>query len=102
MTRPREIAFYTLLMGLTLAAIVYFLGPIYHPESTDNPLLDGYYKKQSAAMQRQTGDLGNVMLTLRDDLGHAGTEAAIIAALSIVTSLTFLYLAHRSHLPAES
>jgi hypothetical protein len=94
--RLREIGFYTLLIGFTLAAVIYFLGPVYHTESTDNPLLDGYYKKQSAAMQRQTGDLGNVMLTLRDYLGHADVEAAIVAVITILLAFTFFYLASRA------
>jgi hypothetical protein len=92
-SRLRLIGLLVLFTGLVTAGVVFYFD-LQTPEPEVNSLINGYYKHQSAEMQRQWGNLGPAWLTLRDNLSH-GTDAAIIAALAIFIALTCFYLAHR-------
>jgi hypothetical protein len=75
-----------LIIGVIAAGIVYEIGR--RAADTDlDPSMIGYDKQQNAQIERMYGKSGELMADFSNGLKQPGTQAGIILAISIVTSL---------------
>jgi len=97
--RLRMIGVIVLLLGLGSAGAVYWLGTR-SADSSDDPSIAGYADATSRAESRQMGMLYGKMGVLTEDLCNAlkrpGTQAIIIAAISMLIASGCFYFARPS------
>ena len=90
--RLRIIGIIVLVLGLGGAGLVYWLGTR-SPDVSDDLSMVGYNKAQTRQMEQLYGKSGLLIEEWLDDLKQPGTQAAIIAAVSIVVAAGCFYFA---------
>jgi hypothetical protein len=90
--RLRMIGVIVLLLGMSSACIVYWIGSR-SADLRDDPLMAGYYKSESRQVEVLIGKMGLVLVDLIDDLKRPGTQAVIIAATSAIIAFVCFYFA---------
>jgi hypothetical protein len=93
--RLRLIGAVVLLLGLTAAAGVYEIRT-YTREPTEDELLAGNAKAESRQVEILYGKMGLLTHELSEDLKQPGTQACLIATVSILTAAGFFYVARLS------
>ena len=93
--RLRMIGVIVLVLGIAGAGIVYWLGTR-SPDVSDDLSMVGYNKAQTRQMEQLYGKSGLLIEEWLDDLKQPGTQAAIIAAVSIVVAAGCFYFARLS------
>ncbi|HET6464290.1 MAG TPA: hypothetical protein VFH55_01610 [Nitrospiria bacterium] len=93
--RLRAIGVIVFLLGMSGAALVYWLGTR-SPDLTDNPLMAGMPKVEARQMGYLYGKMGLVILHLQDNLSRPGTQAILIAAISTLIAFGCFYFARSS------
>ncbi len=91
----RTIGLFVLVLGLAGAGAVYWMGT-HSSEPTEDELLPGNAKAESHQMGVLYGKMGILISQWSDDLKQPGTQAAIIAAVSILIAAGFFYFARLS------
>ena len=91
-TRLRMIGVIGLVLGLGSAGVVYWLGTR-SPDVMDNLSMVGYNKAQTRQMGMLYGKMGPVIEEWFDDLKQPGTQAEIIAVVSILVAACCFYFA---------
>ena len=81
-----------LVLGIVSAGVVYELGRRAADVELD-PSMIGYDKQQNEQMERMYGKSGELMEDLSNGLKQPNTQAGIILAVSVVTSLICFHLA---------
>jgi len=81
-----------LVLGIVSAGVVYELGRRAADVELD-PSMIGYDKQQNEQMERMYGKSGELMEDLSNGLKQPNTQAGIIVAVSVVTSLICFRLA---------
>jgi hypothetical protein len=90
--RLRVIGVVVLVLGLCSAGAVYWIRT--HPgEPTEDELLAGNARAESRQMEILYGKMGLLTQELSDDLKQPGTEAFIIATISILIATGCFYFA---------
>jgi len=84
-----------LVLGIAGAGIVYWLGTR-SPDVSDDLSMVGYNKAQTRQMEQLYGKSGLLIEEWLDDLKQPGTQATIIAAVSIVVAAGCFYFARLS------
>jgi hypothetical protein len=90
--RLRTIGTIVLLIGLSTAGIVYWIGSR-SAKLQDDPMMVGYGRPQERNMELLYGRMGRTIEDLSDDLKRPGTQAALIAGVSIVVAVGCFYFA---------
>jgi len=88
----RMIGVIVLVLGLGSAGVVYWLGTR-SPDVMDNLSMVGYNKAQTRQMGMLYGKMGPVIEEWFDDLKQPGTQAEIIAVVSILVAACCFYFA---------
>jgi flagellar basal body-associated protein FliL len=88
----RTLGVLVLLLGLGGAGAVYWTGAPPDDLSAD-PATARAYKTEARDIEINYGKMGVLMNELADDLNHPGTQAAIIAAVSVVVASGCFYFA---------
>lgn len=91
----RTIGVFVLVLGLAGAGAVYWMG-MHSSEPTEDELLPGNAKAESHQMGVLYGKMGILISQWSDDLKQPGTQAAIIAAASILITAGCFYFARLS------
>ena len=91
-TRLRMIGIIVLMLGLGSAGVVYWLGTR-SPDVMDDLSMVGYNKAQTRQMGMLYGKMGPVIEEWFDDLKQPGTQAEIIAVVSILVAACCFYFA---------
>jgi hypothetical protein len=91
-TRLRAIGVIVLLLGLAGAVAVYWMGSL-AMEGTDNRLLAGPSRAELHQVELLYGTFGLRIIEMMNGLKYPGTQAVIIATVSIVIALGCFYLA---------
>ena len=94
-TKPSRLklaGFIILILGFVAAGVVYGLG-LRAADAELDPSMIGYDKQQNEQMERMYGKSGELMEDLSNGLKQPGTQAGLIAAVSIVTALICFRLA---------
>ena len=90
--RLRTIGLVVLLLGLSGAAVVYWTGaPL--PDYADDPDTARAYKTESRNLEINFGKMGLLANDLMTDLQYPGTQALIIATVSILAAGGCFYFA---------
>lgn len=89
--RLRLLGVIVLLLGITGAGFVYWRGTRWQ-ELNNDPYLVGFNRPERRQMEILYGKMGTLIEDLSDDLKRPGTQAAIIAGVSILTALACFYL----------
>lgn len=90
--RLRTVGVLVFLLGIGSAEMVYWMGTR-SPDLTDNLSMVGYNRTRSRQMGMLYGKMGLMIDDLTDDLKRPGTQAAIIATLSVFVASACFYLA---------
>jgi hypothetical protein len=90
--RLRMIGLIVLLLGIGSAGVVYWLGTR-SPDVSDDLSMLGYNKAQTRQMGMLYGKMGPVIEEWFEDLKQPGTQAEIIAAVSILVAAGCFYIA---------
>jgi flagellar basal body-associated protein FliL len=90
--RLRLIGIIVLLLGISSAGAVYWLGTR-SPDVSDDLSMVGYNKAQTRQMGMLYGKMGPVIEEWFDDLKQPGTQAEIIVAVSILIAAGCFYFA---------
>jgi hypothetical protein len=90
--RLRAIGTIVLLIGLSSAGIVYWVGT-HSARLEDDPMMVGYSRPQERNMELLYGKMGRTIEDLSDDLKRPGTQAVLIAGVSVVIAAGCFYLA---------
>ena len=90
--RLRMIGIVVLLLGLAAAGAVYWIGT-HSAEPSEDELLPGNARAESHQMQLLYGKMGLLTRELSDDLKQPGTQAFLIAAVSILGAAGCFYFA---------
>jgi len=93
--RLRTIGLIVLLLGLASAGVVYWQGT-HSAGATEDELLPGNAKVESRQMEILYGKMGLLTEELSDDLKQPGTQALLIATVSILVAAGCFYLARLS------
>ena len=94
--RLRIVGAIVLALGITAAGIVYCIGT--RGSHSDDLDMIGYKRSESRQMGVLFGQSGVIIDDLLDDLKRPGTQAAIIAGISVLVACGCFYLAR----PVES
>jgi|GEM_PF-6918533 hypothetical protein len=90
--RLRKVGLVILVVGFTLAALIYLTGS--NPEDfSSDPATARAYKNQSQEIQLNYGHSGLVMNQLADDLKQPATQAILLLIISTVSACACFYLA---------
>jgi hypothetical protein len=81
-----------LAVGIISAGIIYWLG-IRSPDLSDDPSMLGYNKPEERQMEILYGKSGEFIEDWSNDLKQPGTQAVIIAAVSIILASGCFYFA---------
>jgi len=92
--RLRVVGVLILLLGLIAAGAVYEIQT--HARPTDDELLTANARAQSRQMGILYGKLGVLTQELAEDLRQPGTQACLIAAVSVLAALGCFYVARLS------
>ena len=84
-----------LALGLLSAGAVYWIGT-HSTEPSEDDLLPGNARAESHQMQLLYGKMGLLTQELSDDLKQPGTQALIIATVSILVAAGCFYFARLS------
>jgi flagellar basal body-associated protein FliL len=84
-----------LLLGLAAAGVVYWMGT-HSGEPTEDELLPGNARAESHQMGLLYGNMGILISQWSDDLKQPGTQAVIIAVVSILIAAGCFYFARLS------
>ena len=90
--RLRAIGGVILLLGLATAAAIYWIG-MHSTGPSEEELLPGYARMESHQMQFLYGKMGLLMQELSNNLKQPGTQAGIVAAISILAAVGCFYFA---------
>jgi hypothetical protein len=90
--RLRMIGVIVLLLGISSACIVYWIGTR-SADLIDDPLLAGYSKAESRQIEILIGKMGLLMVNFIDALKRPDTQAFIIAATSTLIAFGCFYFA---------
>ena len=90
--RLRLIGIIVLLLGISSAGVVYWLGTR-SPDVSDDLSMVGYNKAQTRQMGMLYGKMGPVIEEWCDELKQPGTQAEIIVAVSILVAAGCFYFA---------
>jgi hypothetical protein len=85
-----------LMLGLSGAGLVYRLGTR-SPDVMDDLSMVGYDKLQRRQMGHLYGKMGLAIERFSDDLKQPGTQAEIIAVVSILVAAGCFYFSQRLH-----
>jgi len=85
-----------LLLGLAGAGLVYWIGT-HSGEPTEDELLTGNARAESHQMGVLYGKMGILILQWSDDLKQPGTQAILIAGVSILIAAGCFYFARLLH-----
>ena len=99
--RLRMIGVIVLLLGLVAAGAVYWLGT-HSSEPSEDELLPGNARAESRQMEILYGKLGLLTVELSNDLKQPGTQACIIATISILAAAGCFYVARLSDDDSET
>lgn len=99
--RLRIIGVVVLFLGLACAGAVYWIGT-HSAEPSEDELLPGNAKAESHQMELLYGKMGLLTMELSDDLKQPGTQALLIAAVSILAAGGCFYFARLTDDDAES
>ncbi|MGA2684507.1 MAG: hypothetical protein ABSF51_05595 [Verrucomicrobiota bacterium] len=94
--RLRLIGLMVLLLGLAGAGLVYWIGT-HSGEPTEDELLTGNARAESHQMGVLYGKMGILVLQWSDDLKQPGTQAILIAGVSILIAAGCFYFARLLH-----
>jgi len=83
-----------LLLGLGSAGLVYWMGTR-SPNVMDDLSMVGFNKAQRRQMGHLYGKMGLALEQFSDDLKQPGTQAKIIAVVSVVTAAGCFYFVRR-------
>ena len=92
--RLRSVGIIVLSLGLTAAGAVYWIRT--HAGPTDDELLAANARAQSRQMGILYGKMGVLTQELAEDLKQPGTQACLIAAVSVLAALGCFYVARLS------
>ncbi len=92
--RLRMIGIIVLVLGIAGAGIVYWLGTR-SPNVMDDFSMVGFDRAQKRQMGQLYGKMGLVVEQFSDDLKQPGTQAQIIAVVSILVAAGCFYVARR-------
>ena len=90
--RLRMMGVIVLLLGLAGAGAVYWRGT-HSGEPSEDELLPGNARAEARQMEILYGKLGLLTVELSDDLKQPGTQACIIATISILAAAGCFYFA---------
>jgi flagellar basal body-associated protein FliL len=90
--RLRVIGIVVLVLGLASAGAVYWVRT-HSDEPTEDELLAGNARAESRQMEMLYGRMGLLTQELSDDLKQPGTQAFIIAAVSVLIAAGCFYFA---------
>ena len=90
--RLRLIGIIVLVLGLGSAGAVYWLGTR-SPDVSDDISMVGYSKARTRQMGMLYGKMGSIIQGWSDDLKQPGTQAEIIAVVSILGTVVCFYFA---------
>jgi hypothetical protein len=90
--RLRMIGVVVLLLGISSACIVYWIGTR-SADLADDPLLAGYSKAESRQIEILIGKMGLLMVNFMDALKRPETQAFIIAGISTLIAFGCFYFA---------
>ena len=90
--RLRAIGTLVLLIGLSSAGVVYWIGSR-SAKLEDDPMMVGYGRPQERNMELLYGKMGRTIEDLSDDLKRPGTQAALIAGVGIVIAAGCFFFA---------
>lgn len=90
--RLRLIGVAALVLGLGGAWLVYWLGTR-SPDIMQDPSMAGFYKAQKRQMGELYGPMGLQVQEFLEELKQPGTQAKIIATISILVAAGCFYLA---------
>lgn len=93
--RLRLIGVIVLLLGLVGAGVVYWRGT-HSTEPSEDELLPGNARAESRQMEILYGKLGLLTWELSDDLKQPGTQAFLIATVSVLFAAGCFYFARLS------
>ena len=93
--RLRMIGVVVLLLGLAAAGAVYWIGT-HSTEPSEDELLPGNARAESRQMELLYGKMGLLTQELSDDLKQPGTQAFLIATISILVAAGCFYFARLS------
>ena len=93
--RMIRISHVVLALGLLSAGAVYWIGT-HSTELSEDDLLPGNARAESHQMQLLYGKMGLLTQELSDDLKQPGTQALIIATVSILVAAGCFYFARLS------
>jgi hypothetical protein len=94
--RLRTIGVTVLLLGLAAAGAVYWIGT-HSGEPTEDELLAGNARAESHQMGVLYGKMGVLVSQWSDDLKQPGTQAVLIAGVSILIAAGCFYFARLLH-----
>jgi hypothetical protein len=94
-TRLRRAGAIVLVLGLAGAGMVYWFGTR-SPDLTDDPAMAGYSRAQTRQMGMLYGKSGLLIQEWLDDLKQPGTQAVLIAAISMLVATGCFYFARLS------
>lgn len=90
-----------LLTGLATAGAVYWIGT-HSAEPSEDELLPGNARAESHQMQLLYGKMGLLTQELSDDLKQPGTQAFLIATVSVLIAAGCFYFARLSEDDTET
>jgi flagellar basal body-associated protein FliL len=93
--RLRTIGVIVLLLGLAGGGVVYWIGT-HSSEPSEDELLPGNAKAESRQMEILYGKMGLLTVELSDALKQPGTQASIIATVSVLIAAGCFYFARLS------
>lgn len=92
--RLRRAGILVLLLGLATAGMLYWIRT--HTGPNEDDLLAGNAKAESYQMEMLYGKMGLLTHKLSEALKQPGTQACLIAAVSVLTALGCFYVARLS------
>jgi len=99
--RLRIIGIVVLFLGFVCAGAVYWIGT-HSAEPSEDELLPGNAKAEAHQMELLYGKMGLLTMELSDDLKQPGTQALLIAAVSILGAAGCFYFARLTDDNTES
>ena len=99
--RLRIIGVAVLFVGLACAGAIYWIGT-HSAEPSEDELLSGNARAESHQMELLYGKMGLLTMELSDELKRPGTQALLIAAVSILTAAGCFYFARLTDDDMES
>ena len=92
--RFRTAGILVLVLGIGSACALYWIRT-HNRDWTDDPMMAGYSKPEIRQMEIMYGRMGEMTSDFMNDLKRPGTQAILIAAISILIALGCFFLANR-------